>query len=199
MLRTKGYCSLRGSQQLSHSAFLYFKGTSGVASLGVGRGCQLASKVKSATFRVINPQWLHPPDPSPIRTRLHAIRNGYRTMRRWRSRCVVVNLQIVTPLPSPTLLTSRESATKLELGSLFAEGRTLVFRLKLKSVAVAVGSPLASGNPISQRRETPIMISDFVTPGGPLRAPDWLPWGDLPTWGIPNGLRLDCYDSIVWL
>jgi hypothetical protein len=38
---------------------------------------------------------------------------------------------------SPTLLPSRQSASKLELGPLFAEARTLVFRLKLKSVAVA--------------------------------------------------------------
>jgi hypothetical protein len=66
----------------SLSAFLYFKGTSGVASRGVGRGCQLA----------------HPHDPygqgyMPSATVTTQCAGGG-VGRRWRSRCVVVNLQI---------------------------------------------------------------------------------------------------------
>jgi hypothetical protein len=84
-----------------------------------GRYCQLAPQVKSATFCVIrNGYFPNHPYPSAFMYLL-----GKATCHaQWlpHNAQVVVNPQIVTPLPSLTLLPSRQCATKLELGSLFA-------------------------------------------------------------------------------
>jgi hypothetical protein len=44
-----------------------------------------------------------------------------------------------------------------------------------------------------------IMISEFITPGGVLQAPSGLPHGDLPTWGLNEGLRPTPYQATVQL
>jgi hypothetical protein len=69
----------------------------------------------------------------------HPYGHGYMPSAMVTAQCAVIDKSTdsyPTTLPSPILLPSRQSATKLELRSLFAEAQTLVFRLKLKSVAV---------------------------------------------------------------
>jgi transposase len=57
-----------------------------------------------------------------------------------------------------------------------------------------------TNQPLRKKGRGPgIMVSDFMTPGGPLRAPRKIREQDLPDWGVQEGFRKDRYAARVQL